>query len=412
MPVGTGSFIPDIFEQHLDAIGFLWGQRCSALRSPDYTPAHLFELEDRIEAHLDGAQAAGQASIPVLEGELGAEESLRVFAAAYTLLNFQDATASERVLDAFAQAEDARLRGLRDALCQGPAGSVLPQVQTLIHSGRAPLGVAAAQALAFHSTVGITEPRVRRFLEDEDPTVWAGGWRLVAYLGMRLDPKTYAAALRDDPVVKRAALHAGAWCGEPGVLAVGRKFAQTPAPDQADALELLAILGGSEDLPAFALIGRQATLGPSRFRLLGCFGHPGLMELVMAGICDPDPATAVAAGAAFTKMTGAEIESGTVATLPSNGAPAPDEFEMEFLDEVKLPSPALAQRHWDKVKGHLVQASRICRGVDVGARLDPEGFALLDMESRWEACLRARFYGVWSGSPVRLERFPLTPVKP
>ena len=85
---------------------------------------------------------------------------------------------------------------------------------------------------------------------------------------------------------------------------------------------------------------------------------------------------------------------------------------MEFLDEVKLPSPALAQRHWDKVKGHLAQASRICRGVDVGGRLDPEGFALLDMESRWEACLRARFYGVWSGSPVRLERFPLTSVKP
>jgi hypothetical protein len=103
-------------------------------------------------------------------------------------------------------------------------------------------------------------------------------------------------------------------------------------------------------------------------------------------------------------MTGAEIESGTVATLSPDGSAPPDEFEMEFLDEVKLPNPALAERHWDKVKARLAQACRICRGVDVGGRLDPEGFAALDMESRWEACLRARFQGVWSGSPLRLER--------
>jgi len=31
------------------------------------------------------------------------------------------------------------------------------------------------------------------------------------------------------------------------------------------------------------------------------------------------------------------------------------------------------------------------------------------MESRWEVCLRARFSGTWSGSPLRLERFPQQP---
>ena len=369
-------------------------------------------LVRRIAAHLQGVLAVGGAALPLLENTLRDGDSLAAFAAGFALLHHADPTASDRALETFAQAEGARLAGLRDALCQGPVGSLLPRIQALAHSARTPLAVAAAESLAFHTDVGLTDGLVRQFLSDEDAGVRAQAWRLLGYLGLRLDPKTYAAALRDDPVVKRAALHAGAWCGEPGVLAVGRKFAETPAPDQADALELLAILGGPEDLPGFTAIGRQAALGPSRFLLIGCFGHPALMEVVMTGIRDPDPATAVAAGAAFTKMTGAEIESGTVATLPSDGAPAPDEFEMEFLDEVKLPSPALAQRHWDKVKGHLAQASRICRGVDVGGRLDPEGFALLDMESRWEACLRARFYGVWSGSPLRLERFPLTSVKP
>jgi hypothetical protein len=79
---------------------------------------------------------------------------------------------------------------------------------------------------------------------------------------------------------------------------------------------------------------------------------------------------------------------------------------MEFLDEATLPSPPLAERHWNQVKARLARASRMCHGADVGGPLDPVEFAALDMESRWEASLRARFSGVWSGSPLRLERFP------
>ncbi len=405
MTTAVLSFIPDILEEHLEELAFLWGQRRNALRSPRYTLRAFAHLEERIAAHLQGVLAVGDGALPLLEDTLREGDSLAAFAAGYALLHRRDSAATARVLDAFAQAEDARLGGLRDALCQGPAGPVLPGIQALAHSPRAPLALAAAEVLAFHSEVGLTERLVRQFLNDEDPGVRASAWRLVGYLRMRLDPKTYAAALRDDSVVKLAALHAGAWCGEAGVLAVGRKLAETAAPDHAYALELLAILGGPEDLPRFAAIGRQAKLGPARFRLLGCFGHPAVMEQVMAGIRDPDPATAVAAGAAFTKLTGAEIESSTTATLPSDSSSPPDEFEMEFLDEVKLPNPALAQRHWDKVKERLAQASRICRGVDVGGSLDPAAFAALDMESRWEACLRARFHGVWSGSPLALERF-------
>jgi uncharacterized protein (TIGR02270 family) len=400
------TYIPNILEEHLEELAFLWGQRRTALRSPRYTFRAFAHLEERVTAHLQGVLAVGDEALPLLEDTLREGDSSAAFAAAYALLHHRDGSATARVLDAFAHADGARLGGLRDALCQGPTGPVLPQIQALAHSPQAPLAVAAAEALAFHTDVGLTDRLVRQFLTDEDVAVRAGGWRLIGYLGMRLDPKTYAAALRDDPVVKRAALHAGAWCGEPGVVAVGRQLAERPAPEHADALELLAILGGPEDLARFAAIGQRSALGPGRFHLLGCFGHPGLVELLLAGMRDPDAATAVAAGAAFTKMTGAEIESANVARLSNDGSAPADEFAMEFLDEVKLPDPILAQRHWDKVGPQVSQASRMCRGVDVGGALAPERFALLDMESRWEACLRARFHGVWSGSPLRLERFP------
>src|SRR5437879_3769442 len=132
------TYIPDILEEHLEELGFLWGLRRTALRSPLYSPRAFTYLEERIVGHLDGILADG--------------------------------------------------------------------------------------APAFHTEFQGSPPDIQRFLRDDDPAVRLGGWRVAGCLGLRLDAKTYAAALRDAPAVRRAALHAGAWSGEPGILAVGRKF--------------------------------------------------------------------------------------------------------------------------------------------------------------------------------------------
>jgi hypothetical protein len=233
------------------------------------------------------------------------------------------------------------------------------------------------------------------------------GWRLVGYLGVPLEAKTYAAAMRDeDPGVRRAALYAGAWCGQPGVLAVCRKLAAQPTPEDRDALELLAILGTPDDARLVATLATTPALGPARFQVVGTYGHPALMDVVLAALTDKDPAIAGAAGAAFTKMTGQNVDSDKKAKLPPENGGEPDEFEAEFQEEVTLPDPEVAQRHWKLVKPVFQQASRLRRGFDVGGALTPEVFGALDMESRWEILLRARFQGKWSGSPLRLEAFP------
>jgi hypothetical protein len=189
-------------------------------------------------------------------------------------------------------------------------------------------------------------------------------------------------------------------------LAVCRKLAAQPTPEILDALELLAVLGGPEDVQLVATLATTAALGAPRFQLVGTYGHPGLMDLVLTTLTDKDPAIASAAGAAFTKMTGQNIDSDKKAKLPPENGGEPDEFEAEFQDEVTLPDPDVAQRHWKLVKPVFQQAYRLRRGFDVGGALTPEVFGALDMESRWEILLRARFQGKWSGSPLRLERFP------
>src|SRR5262249_22305035 len=124
------------------------------------------------------------------------------------------------------------------------------------------------------------------------------------------------------------------------------------------------------------------------------------------GIESDDPRTALGAGAAFTKITGADIASDRRVQLPPEDGHEPDEFEKEFLDDVFLPSPELARAHWQKVQPRFGKGTRWCRGLDLSKGGAPDLWNRLDLESRWEAHLGARFEGRWPGSPADLERFP------
>ena len=153
-------------------------------------------------------------------------------------------------------------------------------------------------------------------------------------------------------------------------------------------------------------VGTCTDVGPDRFRLLGSYGHPGLMDLILDGVRDSDSATAAAAGAAFTKMTGLEVESDRyVAVAPAGGA-APDAFDAEFQEEVALPDPSKATQGWNAVKLRLERSQRVCRGFDLSGGLGPDAFESLDLASRWELMMRSRFLGLWEGTPLSLEVFP------
>jgi uncharacterized protein (TIGR02270 family) len=407
MTAGSLAFMPDVLEEHLEELAFLWGQRRAALRDPDYRIREFSDLEERITAHLRGILAVGDMALPLLEETLSEGDSLDLFAAAYSLLHFGSDTPRVRVLDAFSSATGERLDWLREALCFGPLEGIQQQVAGLFHSDSTAMAAAAAQVLAFHSALNATTSDVVRFLEDAEPTVRTQGWRLAGFLGVRADPKTYAAAMREaDPRLRSAALEAGAWCGEPGVLAVARKLAESPSADNLDGLYMLAVLGAPEDFALIETVASAPELGPDRFRLIGAYGHPGLMPAILEALASDDAATASTAGAAFTKMTSLDIESGDRASLPPADGREPDEFEAEFLDEVMVPDPEKARFYWGALEPKVGHAPRLCRGYDVSAGLDRVAFAALDMQSRWEVCLRARYSGAWDGSPLSLEVFP------
>jgi len=407
MAAGSLTFIPDVLEEHLEELAFLWGRRRSALRDPDYRIREFSDLEERITAHLKGILAVGDMALPLLEETLAEGDGLDLFAAAYSLLHFGSDTPRARVLDAFSSAGGERLDYLREALCFAPLAGIQHRIEELFRSGGTVMAAAAAQVLAFHSALRANTGDIVRFLHDEEPTVRIQGWRLAGFLGVRADPKTYAAAVREtDPGLRSAALESGAWCGEPGVLAVARRLAESPSTDSLDGLYMLAVLGAPEDYRLMQAVASCAELGPDRFRLVGAYGHPGLMPLLLEALASDDAATASTAGAAFTKMTSLDVESGDRASLTPADGSEPDEFEAEFLDEVMLPDPEKARFYWEALEPKVGHAPRLCRGYDVSRGLDRVAFAALDMQSRWEVCMRARYNGAWDGSPLSLEVFP------
>jgi uncharacterized protein (TIGR02270 family) len=364
-------------------------------------------LEQRIETHVEELLAAGIELLPVLEEGLTSEDPAASFAAAYALLRLENETATLAVIQAFSGARDQQMLGLRQALALARMEQILPSMPFLFFSSATPTVAAAADILACHGALPPPGVTIETLLEYQDPNVRETGWRVVANAGLTLDPKLYEMVIHDEsPAVKRAGLWAAAWTAVPGALLMARQLAETPTPENLYALELLAVLGTSEDVQRMIAIAKVKDLGPARLKLVGSFGHPVLMELLLAELANPDPEVATAAGAAFSKITGQEIDPKDRTTLPPKDGKEPDEFEAEFLDEITLPNPNLARTQWDKMKPEFARATRLCKGFDLSRGASPETLAKLDMESRWEYFLRSRFNRVWSGSPADLERFP------
>jgi uncharacterized protein (TIGR02270 family) len=401
------TFIPDIVAEHYDELQFLWGQRRRALRSLAYTERELGMLDERIEGHVEGLLVIGQQLLEFVEPALAGDEELPAFAAALALLRLGTPDALRRVIDVVQHASGPKLGGLRDALAHGPAAPLAPQLQSLFLTAAPPLGAAAGEALAFQGALAPVARQLERFIRADEPQARAGGWRIAAYCAVAAPTEWLVRALADDdPVVKEAAITAAAWSGSPAFFAHCRDLAAEPKPDAIPTLSMFAAVAAPEDYQRIGAVGTNPAAGPDRLRVVGTFAHPYFIELLMYEMANADPAVAVAAGAAFEKMTGRSAESERRAKIFRDGKPPADDFEAEFLDEVLLPDQGIARKHWEELAPRLAHATRICRGMDVSQLLTREQFGALDMESRREHSLRARLFSGWQGTPLVLERYP------
>ena len=75
-----------VLEEHSDEASFLWLQRADALDAPNYSPQQFFDLDQRLEAHLDGLRVGGDAGWTIAEAALDNEGAEDFFAPAVLAL--------------------------------------------------------------------------------------------------------------------------------------------------------------------------------------------------------------------------------------------------------------------------------------------------------------------------------------
>ena len=55
------SVIPAVIEQHAEEAAFLWLLRDAAVHAPHYSLKDMADIDERVEAHIDGLRVAGEA---------------------------------------------------------------------------------------------------------------------------------------------------------------------------------------------------------------------------------------------------------------------------------------------------------------------------------------------------------------
>lgn len=92
--------IPVIIDRHAEDAAFLWLLRDAAVRAPNYSLDDLAELDNRLEAHLDGLRIAGDTGWEVCKTALEIGEPGEVFAAAFLALDSGDGKKIDSVIGA------------------------------------------------------------------------------------------------------------------------------------------------------------------------------------------------------------------------------------------------------------------------------------------------------------------------
>lgn len=388
-------YIPELLEVHAADLAFLWDQRRDAMASRRHTLREFAELSDRLEAHVQGLLIAPpDALLALLQPQLQGDDRGEAFAAAYALLRLGQPMLTQRVLQAFAQAEGAALDGLCDALSTAPFDLFVGELQTLLDRAEPRTAVAAAVVLANHRLLTSQSARLPELLLHDDPRVCELAWRAATVTDAR-DPapahtRPFQHALNHPaPQVRHAAWAAAAWTGQAQAVPLLRHQAER---GDAVALHWLAVLGGEEDVPLVQQAALALEDASACCRLLARFGHPsGLNALVRwMGDLPASPVRAVAAGEAFQRITGIEVH-GERRQLPV--ADDADEFDREMSPLVWMPDAAKAQTVMEQKGAAWAEGSRWCQGLRLDVEATPSLLATVDLEQRWDMGARAAMVG-------------------
>lgn len=332
----------DLFEQHASEAAFLWSYRDAAAVDPLYDLESLGELDERLEAHVDGLRLAGDAGWEISWAAVDEEEPGSLFAPMVLAVERRDLKGIARVLDVGGGAP-ALARAIVSALGWGSFSTVRAILPGLLSHRVGPelyaIGIAACAVqrqdpgAALGYAVTSSDPRLR-----------ARALRAVGELGRAdLLDEVRGALGSEDEACRFAAAWSAAVLGDTAALRVlgaiadrGGPFAERACAtamrrmEPAMASTWLRAIGGTQRGARVALAGAAA------------LGDPALMPWILE--CMGTPALARAAGGAFTMITGVGLEEAKLRGAPPPGfrsgpSDDPEDEDVAMDPDESLPWP-------------------------------------------------------------------------
>lgn len=419
MLASGGEWMIDLLEVHCEELAWLWQERLGAWRSAAYDVQALAQLDERITAHTDALVLAGEDGRPLLHRCLdAADEVPAALGGAYALLLQEDLGSVERALARFLGMQGTALAGFRLALRYAPPDLYEEALRQLAAGPSEPHAAAALTALAFHGRLRSAE-RLLELVQSHRPEIRCAGWDVLSLLDVDPQASPWAQALRwrlagpmqaalADPAQRQAAMLAAAWTAQEWLPGWLRR--EAAATGDLEVYRLLAVLGTPQDLPLFQALARSGRHGVERFSVLGSFGHPGLVELLLQAMESEDPRTAAKAAEAFRRMTRIDVDTPCRVEVACEAPEGVDgDGDGDVTESVRLPDAALARAGWERLRRELSGAARLCWGAAAALAGPPEHRPELPLDAKWERTLRSRFTSGRGAGPASLERLSPSP---
>ncbi|ABF88839.1 conserved hypothetical protein [Myxococcus xanthus DK 1622] len=325
----------DVLEEHLDEAEFRWLQWEKALGAPDFSLTETARLEELLLAHLDGLVVGASTAIEsVLRPAFETEDAFRISAATYALLALGEV---DEVLLRLRGAEPFARPAIRRALALSEAPGLGARLLDLLKQEDTALQAEVLEALVFRQEAP-PEALLRFFTHDEPRA------RVTALRGALPFPDGAARSLlpmlldSSHPGIRAAAMEAGAASGVKQAWELCRTAVRAQDAHSLEAMVLLAMGGGVQELPFLMALLDAEKLRPQALWALGFSGWVAAMEACLAWL--EVPSVAQLAGEAFAAMTGLRLE-GPYALPPGErpeDVPPPPELE-EDLDADLVPKP-------------------------------------------------------------------------
>ena len=361
----------EVIEQHAEEAAFLWTQRDDAVLAPNYSLRDLADLDERVEAHLDGLRVACQVGWEICEEALGNKEPGEVFAAGVLAFESKDAERIGKVLEIGCPDPDLE-RGLISALGWLTFEHIEESVKELLLAERSEIMCVGIAAFAVHRRDPGT--LLLQAISHPDARLRARALKAAGELGRTDLLPTILQSISDpNDVCRFFAAWSGARLGDrtTALFDVLREIAEAPGSYTESAL---AIAFRCMEFTQAKTWYQQLRDNPDQLRLAalasGVIGDPELVDdLIM--LMEIQEVTR-AAGESFSMITGVDIEYEDLDGEEPEGFEVGPSEEAEDEDvgidpdeDLPWPNLELIRKWWKEHRKDFRSGVRYLRGKEI-----------------------------------------------